>query len=261
VILRSTDIAGALRDRRSHSAPRQRQRGFFTLPGGMGAAKPAGGGSDPYFANVVLGMNMTGVDGATDTTDFSDSAHTFTFLGDAQIDTSGGQSLLLDGTGDRVDVVGTGSDFAFGTGDFAVEIWFAGTDSEGGLIVQSESGTGWALFLTAGDVYWQNRYNSQNLIIRSTIASGVSILNGTLAQVVVARSGSDNRMFHRGIQVGATVTNSEDYESTTGPSIGWGGSGFDSYLICNVFAVRITKGSDRGYTANFTPPVPPLPTS
>lgn len=37
MILRSTDIAAALRSRRA-------QRGFFTMPGGMGAVPPAGGG-------------------------------------------------------------------------------------------------------------------------------------------------------------------------------------------------------------------------
>lgn len=37
IIARSTDIRAAL-------ASRRRQRGFFTLPGGMGAARPAGGG-------------------------------------------------------------------------------------------------------------------------------------------------------------------------------------------------------------------------
>jgi hypothetical protein len=47
VILRSTDIAAALRDRRSRLAPRRAQRGFFTLPGGMGASKPQGGGPPP----------------------------------------------------------------------------------------------------------------------------------------------------------------------------------------------------------------------
>jgi hypothetical protein len=45
MILRSTDVAAALRDRRSRLAPRRLQRGFFTLPAGIGfAGKPSGGG-------------------------------------------------------------------------------------------------------------------------------------------------------------------------------------------------------------------------
>lgn len=42
MIRRDTDIAAALRQRHRYEALRHGQRGFFTLPGGMGAARPSG---------------------------------------------------------------------------------------------------------------------------------------------------------------------------------------------------------------------------
>lgn len=59
MIVRSTDIGAALRDRRSRLAPRRLQRGFFTLPGGMGASKPAGGGGGPSGSTTTWDPSAT----------------------------------------------------------------------------------------------------------------------------------------------------------------------------------------------------------
>ena len=53
MILRSTDIRAALRDRRSRLAPRRLQRGFFTLPGGMGAAGKGPSGDGQTMSGCV----------------------------------------------------------------------------------------------------------------------------------------------------------------------------------------------------------------
>lgn len=103
---------------------------MFFLPQYRGmqvAALHAGSGvaTDPHFASVVLLTAFDGEDGATVATDDSNSAHTLTFAGNAQIDTAsskfGGASLLCDGTGDWINI----TDHANWQldGEFTIEAW------------------------------------------------------------------------------------------------------------------------------------------
>ena len=67
------------------------------------------------------------------------------------------------------------------------------------------------------------------------------------------------RIFVDGVQQGTTQTNSTAYNlSVTSTTIGSQGS---SYVMTGyIDDLRITRGYAR-YTANFTPPTAPLPTS
>ena len=71
----------------------------------MGAAS-GGLVSDPDFASVVLLLHCNGADESTAFIDTSNSAHTITANGNAQVDTSekkfGSGSLLLDGSNDSL---------------------------------------------------------------------------------------------------------------------------------------------------------------
>jgi len=72
-------------------------------------------------------LNFDGTNGATTTTDASDSAHTVTFNGDAQLATAdkvfGDSSLKLDGTGDYLSIAAS-TDFTFLTDDMTIETYF-----------------------------------------------------------------------------------------------------------------------------------------
>lgn len=68
MIHRSTDIRSALRARQS--------RGFFVLPGGLGAGRPSGGDTDPFFSSVKLLMHANGSNGSAAFTDVK--GHTIT---------------------------------------------------------------------------------------------------------------------------------------------------------------------------------------
>ena len=86
---------------------------------------------DVYFPQTKLLLPLDGSNGATTTSDSSNSNHTITFAGNAQISTAqskfGGSSLYLDGSGDEIDL-GSSSDWNWPTpsgasGDFTIEFW------------------------------------------------------------------------------------------------------------------------------------------
>jgi len=77
-----------------------------------------------WDAYTKLMLHMNGDDASTTFTD--EIGHTFTALGNAQIDTAqskfGGASGLFDGTGDAIDTPDH-ADFTVGAGEFTVDVW------------------------------------------------------------------------------------------------------------------------------------------
>lgn len=77
-------------------------------------------------ANVLTLLHFDGADASTTITDSADSPHTYTAIGNAQIDTAqsvfGGASLLCDGTGDWVQSADS-ADWILGggTGNFTID--------------------------------------------------------------------------------------------------------------------------------------------
>lgn len=208
--------------------------------------------ADANFANVSLLLHMDGSNNSTTFTDSSSNALTVTANGNAKISTAeskfGGASGAFDGTGDYL-TVPSNADFDFGTGDFVVECWLyllAEPDNSNGLaIVHSASQGGFS-------VGFQNA--STLGILRQAVAwdSTVSYtppLNQWI-YIAVARSSGNVRWYINGSQQGSTLSNSENYSQ--GTSSGVGGNPFynTSYLNGYMDELRITKGSDRGYTGS-----------
>jgi len=163
-----------------------------------------------------------------------------------QSSTQSGYQTVLDSTS-----------LQFGTGDFTIEGWIFAPSAVGtltlGIMAKGTSSTGWYLQL-----------NSSNIL---QWFSGVSILRSSTTQVfqstwtyfAITRSGTTGRMFINGTQEGASFTDSTNYNQTNDMFIGCdrnNQSGFIGYMD----DIRITKGVAR-YTANFTPPSGPFPTS
>jgi len=109
-----------------------------------GLLKPSLNGLDSF---VVLLLHFNGADGATTTTDSSNSAHAVTFVNGAQLDTAqskfGTASLLCgDGVDDYV-YMEDSADWAFGTGDFTIDFWIkraAVSGSQENMFGQGNSG-------------------------------------------------------------------------------------------------------------------------
>lgn len=90
--------------------------------------------------------------------------------------------------------------------------------------------------------------------------NGSNISTGVWNHYAVSRSGTSTKLFVAGTQSGATFTDSTNYTQNqlTIANLPFTSLGFP--LNGNMASLRITKGVAR-YTANFTPPTLPLPTS
>lgn len=164
-----------------------------------------------------------------------------------------GGSGYFDGTGDYLSIP-TNTAFDFGTGDFTVEAWVNPATLPSDWFIVSASGSG-GLFLGYGagavgygraGVAWDSGYGG----------SGVGLAVNAWSHVALSRSGTSIRLFVNGVQAGATATNSQAYNISTG-SLNIGSQGANYYCNGHIANVRIVKGT-AVYTANFTPPTSPV---
>ena len=153
----------------------------------------------------------------------------------------------FDGTSDYLDI-GSSADFAFGTGDFTIEVWVYLKANSVGVIYSNEVSNSLFLYLSSG-----------NLVVRNYGTSDLFNLAGpslnTWTHIALSRSGTDLRLFFNGVQQGGTVTNSTNW-TQNGAEIGAYGNGTQS-LNGYMSNLRVVKGTAL-YTAAFTPPTKPL---
>ena len=225
---------------------------------------------DVYFSKVTALLPFDGTNGATSTTDSSNSNHTVTFGGDAEISTAqskfGGSSLSLDGNGDYVDLPQSTNQFV--SDDFTIEFWFrinsgAGSETVGLFGSYYTVGGGKGIIMASHpsypSVYFQWMYGSGSgtdwAYLNKTQGTRTSLSNNTWYHVAVTRSGSTWRLFLNGTQEDSVTQSDQmtDAGSTTrignyGPSA-TATDGLNGYIE----DLRITKGLAR-YTSNFTAP-------
>jgi len=225
---------------------------------------------DAHFSKVTALLPFDGTNGATSTTDSSNSNHTVTFGGDAEISTAqskfGGSSLSLDGNGDYVDLPQSTNQFV--SDDFTIEFWFrinsgAGSETVGLFGSYYTVGGGKGIIMASHpsypSVYFQWMYGSGSgtdwAYLNKTQGTRTSLSNNTWYHVAVTRSGNTWRLFLNGTQEDSVTQSDQmtDAGSTTrignyGPSA-TATDGLDGYIE----DFRITKGLAR-YTSNFTAP-------
>ena len=168
-----------------------------------------------------------------------------------------GASVLFDGTGDYLNTSNNAA-FTFDTGDLTIEGW----------IYQTATSTSTYRVIFADNVYGSTggytlySYNNALNLWKGSGGGGAEVIApagtitlNTWTHIAWTRSGSSNRLFINGTQVGATTTDSTNYTSTAS-FIGasrLGTFGFAGYIS----NARILKGTAL-YTANFTPPASSL---
>jgi len=173
-------------------------------------------------------------------------------VGNAQISTSvskfGGASLAFDGTSDYLLAPST-PNFAFGTGDFTVEMWLYPTASfgSGGVNIVGINSSGGGLFVGGTNKIAWNLFGTGDLVAFSSFTSSY---NNVWTHVAYTRSGTTGRLFINGTQQ-ASGTDSTNYTVTTNFAIGAANNGNQAYTGY-IDDLRITKGIAR-YTTNFTP--------
>jgi hypothetical protein len=227
----------------------------------LGQLKPADGATtvgDVHFPKVKLLLPFDGSNGATSTTDSSNTNNSVTFVGTAQLSTAqskfGGSSLLLDGNSDYVYVsnsdLGTTS-----TESFTIEFWT--------YLVNANDGN---------QVNWYSDYNgsSNGISFEKNSSNVLKVWNGDSARITgtttissgqwyhMALSGTSGsyKLFLNGTQEGSTSSNGFTGGSTI-KYIGcfyWAGlGGAVRFVNGYIEDFRITRGEAR-YTSNFTPP-------
>lgn len=219
-------------------------------------ASTSGVQGEPYFkyTTLLLSGNSTT---PTFISDASTNTSQSTIVGDTRPTsfnpyTPTYYSNYFDGTGDYLTVPGNAA-FAFGTGDFTVELWayhtvsgaFAGYYTQG-------SGTGGIIFRKNDTNVLELSHNS----VQSVIVSTATVPINQWVHIAATRSGTTVRIFINGTIVG-TATYAGNFSDATTQYIGSVQTVSGYYMNGYLSNVRIVKGT-AVYTTNFTPPTAPL---
>ena len=192
--------------------------------------------------------------------DNSTNNFTINVLGDSSVSSASpftSSSVLFDGNGDYLNTSNNAA-FTLGTGDLTLECWIYQTATSAATyrVIFGDN-----VYGSTGGYTLYSYNNALNLWKGSAgggaevIAPAGTITLNTWTHIAWTRSGSSNRLFINGTQVGATTTDSTNYTSTAsfiGASQS-GTLGFAGYIS----NARILKGTAL-YTANFTPPTSSL---
>jgi len=183
-------------------------------------------------------------------TDNSTSALTITNTNTVTVSTQNPTTTFsnyFDGTGDYLSVA-SNTQFAFGTGDFTIEVWLYATSLSTGnrLICFNLSGSSPIIYIgSAGQVNLATFGSGNNNVNYLSTAGGTIKIN-TWYHLAVSRVSGTSKIFVDGIQVGS-VSDSNN----------WGQSGVrigadDQFTFTGYLSnLRIVKGTGL-YTANFT---------
>lgn len=212
--------------------------------------------NDPFFSSVTTLLHFDG-----NLTDSSSPPKTFTAGGNAQVSTLqsrfGSGSLLLDGSGDRIDSVSNAA-FGLATGDFVVELFvrfavlptaqasFVNVNTSGGLSLYLNGSAGAFFGVPVNTLVVSNRVSNQLTAAWSPSAN-------VWYHLAVARASGSLRVFVDGTQIGTTAANTTNFAQGA-IQIGGASDGATWTVNGNIDELRITKGSARTYTANFTAP-------
>lgn len=214
-----------------------------------------GTGGNDSFTKLLL--HMDGADASTTIVDSSAAAHTFTFFGNANIDTAqakfGVSSANTQGTEDIV-MGDASTDFEFDTGDFTIDFWVR--RNQAGVLQYMYDARPGGTSGAYSTIYVQNTSVLYYYVSSAIRITGTTVLStGVWYHVAVARSGTSTKMFLDGVQEGSTYTDSTDYVVPGASRPAMGRSAFDTTGDFNGWfdEIRVSKGIAR-WTSDFTPP-------
>jgi hypothetical protein len=195
-------------------------------------------------------LHFNGTNGSTTFTDTSPNNFTVTRSGNAAISTAqsqfGGSSVVFDGDSDYLSA-GSNNAFAFGTGDFTIELWYRSTEASESdayfFFCDDTGGLGFGLETVDGE---------QRLVIGRRGITADHAVNHTPPQntwqhYAVTRQGTTIKLFVGGSQV-LSETNTRNY-TVNGPCIIGGIAALPGFSLNGYMdELRVTKGVARTIT-------------
>lgn len=243
----STSVASGIWDLRT--AQRQKSANLWT-----------GDPVDEYFSNVSLLLHMDGSNGSTTFTDSSGSPKAAT-AGGATITTAqskfgGASGNFSVSSADQYISFNHDDGFSFSSGDsFCIELWYYPTafTTYNYLASKGDYGGGsvreWAVGVTSSGVIFYHYPGS----VDNVYSASATVSLNTWTHLVWACNGSTVRIYKDGQFIGST-------SFSTPSGVGqnkklWIGkflqyTGISHYAPGYIDDLRITKGSDRGYTGS-----------
>ena len=226
------------------------------------------GAGDSYYNQVTALLAMEGADGATAVTDEALNPETWTFAGNAQLDTAqvrhGSSSLLLDGTGDYIYATTVGDIYDLGTGDFTMEasVRFSSLPSTV-LLPQVVIGSdqvsplrGFKLYFQTNDkLIWSYSTDGTTTVDVSEATATIDSID-TWYDIAVSRVSNVIYLFVNGVLVHSEDEGSQDYVAHSTRQLCIGRMNYNSFnynFYGHIDSVRITKGVGR-YTSDYTVP-------
>jgi hypothetical protein len=222
--------------------------------------------------NTKLLLHMDGSSGSTVFTDSATpSKGNATVVGGAQVDVSPTEPwgtnngmLLLNGTSDYI-YFDDSADWEYGSGDFVLEGWVSSTNTPAFMAIVGQHGANFPNVGATLNVI----ANRLRMAIGDTAGTGYAlnytapagdVADGNLNHTALVRSGENFKLFLNGSQVGSTqifsgtINPGADAKMTIGVLRHAGPTGFFDGWIDEV---RVSKGTDRGWSNGFTPPTRP----
>jgi len=220
----------------------------------------AAGASDPYFANVVSLMHGEGANGGTTYTD-QIVARTWTATGTVTTSTDfptfGTTSLKFANSSSHLDS-DSSADFAFGTGDFTIELFHRTPASYPAFYFVFDGRTGDPQLVPC-------LYMSSDVLIyhvngATRITGTTNLTISTIYHIALSRVSGTTRLFLNGVQQGSDYTDGNSYATTRMRLNENGNGGGNLGALTYDDEWRVTKGVGR-YSGSFTPPAAPFPDS
>ena len=207
--------------------------------------------------------------------DGSSNSHTITVNGDTKVEAFGpydyepysaskhGSSVYFDGSGDYLSIPDHSS-LEFGSGDFTVEFWYKGSDTDQyatlttkGSVINGASTGNWIIIMNqyvTGDISVYVADYSLSSPILNTGAVGVS--NDNWHHIAFVRNGTSFNLYVDGVSKAVTTSSLTFGNNASNVIIGkdlYYGRDLSGFIS----DYRIVKGT-AVYTSNFTPPTAPL---
>jgi hypothetical protein len=218
---------------------------------------------DPDYSSVSLLLHGNGTNGSTTFTDSSPTPKTTTRFGNTQISTAqskfGGSSISFDGNGDYLLLNGE-SAFAFGIGDFTIEMWAYRTDAANNFPTLFDTRASGEATTSRLAIYYSGFTANLSIVCGSVgiVATGMQL--ATWYHIALSRASGSLRLFVDGIQQGTAVTDTSNQGvGANRPAIGTNlNLTNDLSMKGYIDDLRITKGVAR-YTSNFSVPPAQFP--